>query len=118
MGAPPTFDCILHDLLIAKLHVYDLDMLSSKLASSYLSNRKQRLEINDKFSSSEEINFGVPRGSILGPLHFNIFLCNLFLFTNDTDIANYADDNTPYVSESTTCKFTDLLEECSGNMFT
>ena len=117
MGALPTFDCILHDLLIAKLHVYNLDMLSSKLASSYLSNRKQRLKINDKFSSSEEINFGVPRGSILGPLHFNIFLCNLFLFTNDTDIANYADDNTPYVSESTACKFTDLLEECSGNMF-
>ena len=75
------FDCLLHDLLIVKLHAYGSDMPSSRLVSSYLSNRNQRVKINDKFSSEEEIIFGVPQGSIVGPLLFNTFLCDLFLFT-------------------------------------
>ena len=75
------FDCLLHDLLIAKLHAYGSDMSSSRLVRSYLSNRNQRVKINDKFSSEEEIIFGIPQGSIVGPLLFNTFLCDLFLFT-------------------------------------
>lgn len=47
-------------------------MGSLKLVSSYLSNRKQRVKIDDNFSSWEEIIFGIPKGSILGPLVFNI----------------------------------------------
>ena len=48
--------------------------------------------------------FSVPQRSILRPLLFYIFLCDLFLFINDIDIANYANDNTPYVAENTSCK--------------
>ena len=104
------FDCLLHDLLIAKLHAYGLDMPSFKLLSSYLSNRKQR--------SWEKVIFGALKGSIVEPLLFNIFLYDLLLFNNDTDIANYADDNTPNSIENTTCRVTEWWEECSGDMFT
>ena len=68
---------------------------------SYLKNRKQRTKISSVYSCWEEILFGVPQGSILGPLLFNIFLCDLFYMMSDTDLASYADDDTPYVSADT-----------------
>ena len=105
-------DCLLHDLLIVKLHSCGFDILSLKLISSFLSNRKQSVKINSKFSSEKENIFGVPRRSILGPLLFNISLCDLFKFTYDTDIWDYADDNASYASENTTCKDIELSAEC------
>ena len=71
------FDCLSHELLIAKLHTYGFSLNALRLVHSYLTNRKQRTKINNKYSSREEILFGVPQGSILGPLLFNIFLCDL-----------------------------------------
>ena len=73
------FDCLSQELLIAKLHAYGFNLPALKLIQSYLSNRKQRTNINATYSLWEEISFGVPQGSILGPLLFNIFLCDLFM---------------------------------------
>ena len=62
------FHCLPHELLIAKLDAYGFDKSSLKLIRSYLSNRKQRVKINDRYSSWSEMLFGVPQGSIVGPL--------------------------------------------------
>ena len=91
------FDCLDHELLIAKLNAYGFSLTALKLVHNYLSNRKQRTKINSTHSSLLEILFGVSQGSILGPLLFNIFLIDLFFIIEDTDIASYADGNTSYI---------------------
>ena len=71
-----TFDCLLHDLLIAKLHAHGFEIDSLRLIYSYLVGRKQRVKIDKEYSTWQEILFGVPQGSILGPLLFNIHMCD------------------------------------------
>ena len=68
--------------------------------NSYLKGRKQRTKINSSYSAFAEILFGVPQGSILGRLLFNIYICDFFIENSDIDIANYADDNRPYACSS------------------
>ena len=72
---PKAYDCLPYDLLITKLHTYGCDLPSLKLLNCQLRNRRQHVKINNFYGSWAEILFGVPRGSILGPILFNIFLC-------------------------------------------
>ena len=88
-----------------------------KLINSDLAERKQSVNINDQFSSWMDILFGVPQGSILGPLLFNISLCDMFLFCKDIYFASYADDNTPYCIGKTSEEVIFQLAKSSITMF-
>ena len=86
-----------------------MDYTSLKLKHSYLNDRYQRVRSNSKYSSWSEIICGVPQGSILGPLLFNIYFSDLFLFVSP-NIANYADDNSPYAASTDTESVINHLE--------
>ena len=67
------FDCLPHDLIIAKLHAYGFDKASLRPTDSYLTDSYQRVKINNYYSLWSLIKHGVPQGSILGSILFNIF---------------------------------------------
>ena len=73
MDLSKAFDCLLHDLIIQKLKAYGLSNHACNLMNSCLSDRKQRVKLGNIVSQWQEIIKGVPQGSILGPLVFNIF---------------------------------------------
>ena len=76
------FDCFPNKLLLAKLHAQEFSMAALRLIHSYFTNRNQRTKVNFLYSTCENILFGVPQESILGPLLFNIFLCDLLFMMN------------------------------------
>ena len=104
------FDCNNHELLIAKLEAYGFDDCALKFIYSYLLEREQRTRVNRSYSSWREVKYGVAQGSILGTLLFNIFINDIFYFTNKAKLANYADDNTVYLSEAHKESLLSILE--------
>ena len=99
MDLSKAFDCIRHDLLIAKLHAYGFSREALLLVYSYLENRQQRVKINGSFSNYKHLQLGVPQGSVLGPLFFNIYINDLLLSIQETELCNYADDTTIYTCD-------------------
>ena len=76
------FDCIPRDSIIAKLTAYCFLLLM--LIHNNLSNRKQSMKFNSAYSIWKDIFYSVPQGSIIGSLLFNILLCDLFDFLENT----------------------------------
>ena len=119
MDLSKAFDTLDHDLLVAKLHAYGFSNNALRLIKSYLSDRWQRVKINNSFSTWSALLVRVPQGSVLGPLLYNLYINYLF-FIIDTDVCNFADDTTPYVVDMCSDKLMAKLEmavEKASNWF-
>ena len=101
MDLSKAFDCLSHDLLIAKLAAYGVGSKAIRLFYSYLCNHKQRVRIGSSFSEYLGCSIGVPQGSVLGPILFNIYTNDLLLSVTESDICNFADDDTLHACRPT-----------------
>ena len=113
MDLSKAFDCISHDLVIAKLAAYGFDKSIICYIYSYLKNRKQCVSVNSIKRTFEEIISGVPQGWIVGSILFNIFLDDFFYFILVAWAHNSADDNALSSFAKTIKNLIDILESKS-----
>ena len=87
-----TFDTVDHQILISKLNYYGIRGTANNWFNSYLSNRKQYVTINGHDSDEVDMEYGVPQGSVLGPLLFLMYINDLQKAIKYSTASHYADD--------------------------
>ena len=118
------FDCLSHPLTVAKLNAYGMDRNSVTLIADYLTNRHQRVKIDQCVSDWNILLKGVPQGSLLGPTIFNLFINDIFYDLKYGKLFNYADDNSVFLTaktldslkESLQSSADEILDWCSTNL--
>ena len=116
MDLSKAFDTINHELLIAKLHAYSFSKEALILIAGYLSDRWQYVKINDTFSNWSALEQGIPQGSLLGPILFNIYVNDLFFTLFSVNVCNFVDDTTPFVCDLN-LEVVFLLKACVSTIF-
>ena len=94
------FDSVCHGLLLTKLRAYGFADQALELMSNYLKDRRQRVKLDGIYSDWKPLKVGVPQGSLLGPLLFNIYINDLNLRVTNSSLRLYADDTTEYASDA------------------
>ena len=109
------FDVIDHDLLPRKLAVYGLSPGTLTLLASFLTDRKQTVHVNASTSDVRSLKYGVPQGSVLGPLLFCIYINDLPLFIKAC-CEHFSDDTTVPSSNSNLRKLLESLQESVNSL--
>ena len=94
MDLSKAFDCLPHNLLLAKLQAYGVSPDAVKLIDNYLSDRSQQIRIGSNMTALENLTKEVPQDSILCSLIINLFINDSFYIIDKCSLYNYADDNT------------------------
>ena len=111
-----TFDCIVRSFLIGILEACSFSYEVFKI--TYISLQKENINLsNDCFSGFIDLLLDVPQCSILYPLLFNIYICDLFFFVEVDNVTSYADDTTPYLNDKNVATVLENIETNGKEVF-